>query len=108
MSNAKIISLIAAETRQVRAALAADLYDALRSMVAPLDERITELERVVEDLKTFARAQLSPPLRSRHGTEATQAETDEGKGSTADQIDQGREGQEHAQEAGPAAAGALK
>jgi len=106
MSNAKIISLIAAEARQVRAdderartALASDLYDALRSMIAPLADRIEALEADVAYLKLE---------RTTDGPENAQAETCQGKGSTADQIDQGREGQEHAQEAGPAAAGALK
>jgi|KBSMisStandDraft_5_1062788.scaffolds.fasta_scaffold2236761_2 hypothetical protein len=89
MSNAKIISLIAAETRQVRAdderartALAADLYDALRSMVAPLSDRIEALEADVAYLK----------LERTNGTEG--AETSQGAARAAAQ-DQGRQGQEH-------------
>ena len=71
MSNAKIVSLIAHETRRVQAederartALAADLYDGLRAMIAPLLERIEALalqvqaiERDVEQLKAHENLQ---------------------------------------------------
>lgn len=87
MSNAKIISLIAHETRQLRAdderartALAADLYDALRAMIAPLHDEIEALWQRLDQLERT------------NGTEATQGDQDEG--STADTQDQGREGQD--------------
>ena len=96
MSNAKIVSLIAHETRQVRAederartALAADLYDALRSMVSPLYDRIKLLELNLAELKERI-----------DGTESTQ-QAGQSKGSIADPQDQGREGQDGAKEAGP-------
>ena len=71
MSNAKIVSLIAHETRRVQAederartALAVDLYDGLRAMVAPLIERLEALalqvqaiERDVEQLKAHENLQ---------------------------------------------------
>lgn len=75
MSNAKIISLIAAETRQVRAederartALAADLYadvqvavDKLTGLNAALEARVEALERDVQQLK--AHSNLNHQLR---------------------------------------------
>jgi len=58
MSNMKMVSLIDHEVRRVRSdedrartALAADLYDALRSMIAPLVERLDALEASVADLR---------------------------------------------------------
>jgi len=90
VSNATIISLIANETRQLRAdderartALAADLYDALRAMIAPLHDEIEALWQRLDQLERT------------NGTEATQGDQDEG--STADAQDQGREGQEPAE-----------
>jgi hypothetical protein len=90
MSNAKIISLIAHETRLLRAdderartALAADLYDALRAMIAPLHD---EIEAIWQRLEQLERT---------NGQETT--EGDQGAGSATDAQDQGREGQEHAE-----------